>query len=172
MSDEKVYTPEEIEDSAFPQQVGGVDYATTESGSGEVIGTTKIKDNDIPYKRTAIELISSSLNTKSKKVLGEFELTESGGFQIGKYVNGVTGDIRITPAGITARDNAGINTFVLDATTGSAVFKGTIQAGTLIGGEVIVGNNNVIIDGENKRILIYDDDEIPRILIGYQNGGF
>lgn len=170
--DNKIYSPPTIEDQPFPFQEGIASFGTDKRDTKEIYQVPTVKGNKLPTKKIAYELLGSALNTRSRKVLGEFTLAESGGFQIGKYVNGVTGDLRITPNGITARDKAGITTFVLDATTGSAVFKGTIQAGTLIGGEVVVGDNRVIIDGANSRIVVYDDDGIPRILIGYQENGF
>ena len=125
----------------------------------------------MPTRRVAHEVIGSALNTKSRKILAVFEFTESGALQIGKYENGVSGDLRITPNGITARDLAGITTFSLDGTTGDAVFKGTIQSESLIAGLVAVGDNNVILDGENQRIVINDGTN-DRILIGYQQNGF
>ena len=35
-----------------------------------------------------------------------------------------------------------------------------------------VGSENIEIDGENNRIIIYDSTGTPRILIGYQEAGF
>lgn len=164
MDDLKTYFPETINDAPLPNQQEA-SYSSSQTESNGVISTTKIANNSFPNKRTAVELISTALNTKSKKILQEFSFTESGAIQIGKYDNGVSGDVRITPAGITARDTTGITTFAIDGETGSAVFKGTVQAGTLIGGEVIVGDNNVVIDGENKHILINDGTH-DRIIIG------
>lgn len=172
MTDDKIYSPPTIEDQPYPTEETEVAFSTDDKDTKDTYQVPKIKNLGLPTRKIAYELIGSAINTRSRKVLGEFTLAESGGFQIGKYVNGVTGDLRITPNGIVARDKAGIETFVLDATTGSAVFKGTIQAGTLIGGEVVVGDNRVIIDGANSRIVVYDDDGIPRILIGYQENGF
>jgi len=165
MPNEKVYTPKTIDEIPLPVEGEGMVLETTQSKSGGNFSSEKIKDNDVPQKRVAVELLSSALNTKSKRVLQEFTLEQSGGFQIGKYTPGVSGDLRITPNGITARDESGINTFVLDATTGDATFKGTIQAGTLIGGEVIVGDNKIKLDGEERNILIADEDD-DRVLLG------
>lgn len=167
---EKVYTPETIPDQPFPQE-GEEILATQPSGGTDVYRQETIKPKAIPKKRIAQELIGSALNTKSRKILAEFEFTLSGALQIGKYENGVSGDLRITPNGITARDSAGLTTFSIDGTTGSAVFKGSVQAGSVITGEVIVGDNSVIIDGEGKRIII-NDGNTDRILLGYQENGF
>jgi hypothetical protein len=175
MAEEKVYTPETISDAPFPSEQKSGDLGVTQSvsGGGQVYGAQKIADQGFPAKRTAVELISSALNTKSKKILAEFEFTESGALQIGKYENGVSGDVRITPNGITARDFTGVTTFALDGTTGSAVFKGSIQSGAVITGEVIVGNNAVVVDGSNPnggQILI--GFPIPQIHIGYLLGKY
>ena len=95
----------------------------------------------------------------------------SGALQIGKYESGVSGDLRISPNGIVARNSSGMTTFALDGDTGSAVFMGEIQAGAIITGLVSVGNNNVVIDGENQRMIV-NDGQTDRILIGFQSGGF
>lgn len=170
MADLKVYTQEVIEETPFPQdEVSNV--TTTQSSSGGNYKATEIKDGPIPAKRIAVEVIGSVLNTQSRKILQEFQFTKSGAIQVGEYENGLSGDLRISPNGITARDKSGITTFAIDGTTGSATFAGTVQAGTLISGKVVVGNNNVIIDGENRRMLINDGTN-DIILIGYQSGGF
>ena len=172
MIEEKILSPQTIEDTPFPQEVAITDYGVTQSSNGGVSETSKIKNQSPPYKRVATELLGSALNTKSRKILAEFEFTESGALQIGKYEPGVSGDVRLTPNGITARDLSGITTFALDGDTGNAVFKGTIQAGSFVGGEVIVGNNRLIMDGSTGRFVVYDEQGIPRIVIGYLEGGF
>lgn len=165
MSDDKVYYPETITDEALPNQVEG-NYETSQS-TGNDLSQAKIKDQSVPKKRTAVELISNVLNTKSKKILGEFELAEAGGFRIGKYEENETGDLKITPSGITARDKVGDTTFALDGATGDAVFKGEVRSGSLITGEVVVGNNSVVIEGDsdNPRIILYNNG-VPEIVIG------
>lgn len=166
----KVYEPEVIQDAPLPGQDQQYSDASTTT-TGGVTKPTKISNNDVPRKRIAVELLSTVLNTKSKKVLQEFDLVDSGGFRIGKFAQGINGELRITPAGITAINKAGITTFSIVAEDGSAVFAGEIQAGSLISGLVVVGDNNIVIDGENKRIVI-NDGNTDRVLIGYQDGGF
>lgn len=144
----KVYTPEILEDQPFPQQEE-TDLGVSQETSGGVYSPTTIKNKPFPKKRIAHETISSALNTISRKILGVFEFLEMGAIQIGKYVNGVSGDLRISPGGITARDKAGITTFSIDGETGDAVFKGTVQAGSILTGGVTVEDENgtTIIDG-------------------------
>ena len=166
MADDKVYTQEVIEDAPFPQEDGTVSYTDSQSTSGEIYSQKTIKPQTMPTKRVAVELIGSMLNTKSKKILGEFQFTKNGAIQVGEYTNGVSGDIRISPNGITARNLSGLTTFSLDGDNGDAVFSGTIQAGTLISGAVAVGDGDILIDGETKRMIFYDDDGIPVIVIG------
>lgn len=162
--DDKVYYPEVIQETPFPNQTTVVGSTTTQA-SGEVSTADKTKQVSFPTKKIAVEVIGSALNTKSRKILKEFEFTEHGAIQIGKYENGVSGDVRLTPDGITARDKAGNTTVGIDGDTGDAVFKGSVQAGSLITGAVYVGDNTIILDGENKRIIV-NDGTTDRILIG------
>ena len=169
---DQVYYNETIEETSFPEDESVIDYATRQSTSNDTYSNEETESQAFPYRKVAHELISSSLNTKSKKILGEFEFTQSGALQIGQYENGISGDVKISPAGIVARNSAGTTTFTLDGETGDATFKGTIQTGAIVSGIVAVGDNNVVIDGDAKRIVVYDDDGIPRIILGYQAGGF
>ena len=181
MAEEKIYYPETIQDASFPL-ASGVDLNVSQTTSNDTYSSEKIKEQGFPVKKIATELLGVALNTKSKKILAEFEFTESGALQIGKYTPGLYGDLRISPKGITARDLSGITTFAIEGATGSAVFKGIVQAGSIVSdsyivgesvltGYIDVGNGNVKIDGENKRIIINDGSD-DRILIGYQSGGF
>lgn len=163
---DKIYEPETISDNPFPTEGESIGGGVT---SSDINTPTTIKESGFPKRKVAHELLSSALNTVSRKILAEFEFTESGAIQIGKYTNGVLGDIRITPNGITARDLAGLITFAIDGETGNAVFKGEIQAGsvfsegTIEGGTIIGG----IIDGGsiniNDRFVV---DELGSFSIG------
>lgn len=166
MDDQKIYYPQTIDENPFPTTEGEQDFDTTQQTSKGQYGSETIKPKTFPTKRIAYEVLGSALNTRSRRILAEFEFTESGALQIGKYENGVSGDIRISPNGIVGRDSAGLTTFALDATTGSATFKGEVQAGAFISGLVVVGDNSVVIDGENRRLVFYDENGIPVILIG------
>lgn len=166
----KVYEQEIIDDTPFTTE-GEVDLNVSQKTSNDVYSSQTIKEHEFPVKRTAVELLSTALNTKSKRILKEFEFTPSGAIQIGEYEQGSSGDIRISPDGIVARDESGSTTFALDGATGNAVFAGSIQSGSLITGEVVVGNNSVLIDGTNKRIIV-NDGTYDRVLIGFQENGF
>jgi hypothetical protein len=140
MADEKVYTPEVVPDASFPNEV---EVPVVSTGQTSPVGTyspTVTKASPFPVKRIAHELIGTALNTRSKKILQEFELVQSGGLKIGDYQSGETGDLRLTPNGLTARDKAGLTTFAIDGTTGDAVFKGTVQADSVIATTIYANN--------------------------------
>lgn len=165
----KVYTPVTIADIPFPQE-GAIDLGVSQS-TGASFSSQATKDTPFPVKRTAVELLSTALNTRSKKILQEFKFTQSGALQIGTYEAGVSGDVRISPNGIVGRDTSGNTTFSLDATTGDAVFSGTLQSSNLLTGTIVVGNNGIIIDGDTHTIIV-NDGTYDRVLIGYDEGGF
>lgn len=131
--DEKVYTPEVIVENPFPGEPTLIDSSSKPSSDGNYSPTvTRPK----PFKRKVLanELLSTALNTRSRKILGEFSFAASGALQLGDFREGISGDLRLTPNGITARDLAGLTTFALDGTDGSAVFKGHVQAGSFVSG--------------------------------------
>lgn len=168
MPEEKVYSPEIIQENPFPGETSEViGKSSSKPSAGKVYSPAVTSENTVRRKRVAVELLSRALNTNSKKVLQEFQLQESGGFKIGNYKKGKTGEVSMTPNGMTAKDTAGVLTFVLNALTGSATFKGTVQAGSIVSGLITVGNSTWVIDGDSDypRILLYNGG-IPEILIG------
>ena len=162
---DQVFYPEVIQDAPFPNEGTGEIPKAETLPSGTVSPTTT-PETKIVKKRIAQELIGQSLNTRSKKILQEFELELSGGFQIGDYKDGDTGDVRITPNGITSRNNAGITTMTLDGTTGDAIFAGKIQSGSVITETLQVGNNSIVLSGTDRRMTFYAADGTPQIVIG------
>jgi len=143
MANEKVYSPETIADNPFPQR---------EEASFGAPKTGTIKDKPLPVQKTATRLINSILNTTAKKILGEFQFTNSGAIKIGKYVSGSSGEVAISPDGIVATNLTGETSFAIDAETGNATFKGQVLAGSVVSGEVEVGG----VDNESGRILVND----------------
>jgi hypothetical protein len=79
------------------------------------------------------DVINARFDTQSKTILASFTFGTSGALQVGTYSAGVSGDIKISPNGILARNSSNATTFALDATTGDATFAGTLvaAAGTL-----------------------------------------
>jgi len=145
---EKIYTPEVIQENPFPGDplLPGIPQPKAPAGTYAPAVT---KEKSFPRERVAHELIGSALNTKSKKILQEFQFTPSGAIQVGDYKKGISGDLRITPNGLTARDLAGLTTFAIDGTTGGATFKGQIQTGSvMVAGEIVDEFGETIIDSE------------------------
>lgn len=68
----------------------------------------------------------NAINTAAGTILGDFTFGASGAIQIGTYVNGVSGDIKISPAGILGRSSSGATTFSINGATGIAVLNGLV----------------------------------------------
>lgn len=126
--EDKVYQQEIIEENPFPGQELVLATTASVGGTNGTFNPATTKEQKLPRKRVSTELLSTALNTRSRKILEQFELVQSGGFQIGDFKNGISGDLRITPNGITARDIAGLTTFAIDGSDGSAIFKGLVRA--------------------------------------------
>ena len=95
MAEEKIFHPTEIADQPFPNEEGASGTDSPSAVSGQVVQAEKIKDTPFPAKRVAVELLSLSLNTKTKRILAEYKFTQTGAIQIAELVKGVSGDIRI-----------------------------------------------------------------------------
>lgn len=150
MADLKVYSQETIQDAAFPvEQTTTSESESTTSATAKVYTPTEVQEQSMPQPRIAVELLSTQLNTNTRKILAEFGFTPSGAIQVGIFQNGVSGDIRISPNGIVARDMAGNTTFAIDGDTGNAVFKGEVRSGSILTGGVIIQDDagQTVIDG-------------------------
>jgi hypothetical protein len=162
----KVYHAETIEENPFPNQEQPESFADSQSTAGGVTSGKTIQAQPFPYKKIIGEFISKSLNTISRKITSAFQFTQSGAIQIGKYILGISGDIRISPDGITARNKSGEDTFALDGTTGDAFFKGTVQSGSVVSGDIIVGGEDngsgtiSVLDETNAEKVTLDKDGI------------
>ncbi len=168
MDEEKVYTPEVIVDTPLPGETAGQVLTTVEPSDKTTgsFGQSEMRENPPPAKKIATELLSEKINTRTQKIIAEFQFTPSGALQIGDYKTGQSGDIRISPNGIVARNKFGDNTFALDGDSGDAVFSGTIQTGALVAGKMLVGDGSIEIDGTVVRMLFYDTAGVPTIVIG------
>ena len=102
--------------------------------------------------------IDDNLNTLTNTILDSFSFGVSGALQIGTYVNGVTGDIRISPNGIVGRNSAGDNTFAIDGTTGNATFAGTLSAAAGTLGSITAGSFTGITIGIGTGDSIFKAD--------------
>jgi hypothetical protein len=142
MDEPKIYYPDTIEDQPLTS-IAVEDVVTTGSTANKTASTGNVVESlstiparPIPIPVMAKELISDSLNTQSRQILSSYTFGKVGALQIGEYVSGTSGDIRISPDGITGRNSAGVTTFSIDGTTGNATFKGTIVAGSVISAEI------------------------------------
>ena len=188
MTDEnKVYTQETIEDKAFPN--GESNQPESTDSSEQVHTQTEIPDVKFPQKFIASEVLSNILNTKTQKILGVFQFTKYGAIQVGTLEVGVSGEIKISPVGIVAKNKDGTTTFAIDGDTGDATFLGIINASKMNASEITASNfvagtlsaDNILtgqidvgvatggayvrIDGANNRIIVHDGSH-PRIVIG------
>lgn len=80
-----------------------------------------------------------------------------------------TAPFKVDMLGNLTSTSATITGYATDSEFSNALVKDSIIQ--ILSGKIIVGDNKIIIDGVNKRILINDGTN-DRILIGYQSGGF
>jgi len=148
--EEKVYYPEVIQTNPFPGGEGEFSenyIVTTKDVNGEKIVTQqKYKPKGFPKRLIAHETIGQALNTKSRKILSDFELIDQGALRVGRHQPGVSGELSLTPAGIMALNQAGITTFAIDGETGDVTFLGEMQGGS------ININNQFEVDNEGNVI--------------------
>ena len=146
---DKVYYPETIINSSFP----GVEEV--ESDESKVVGVFVQEvtgGTEFPASNVVNELISRTLDTKRKKILGEYTFNETGAIKIGNYVSGSTGQILISPDGIVALNASNKTTFSLDGDTGDATFLGTVAAGSVVTGYIAVGGAGADVNSGSTQI--------------------
>lgn len=73
-------------------------------------------------------LQAASFDSTTRKIKGSFSFEQLGAIEIGEFIQGVSGSIKISPDGVLATNLNGDITFFLDGETGNATFKGTVQA--------------------------------------------
>ena len=132
----KIFFPNKILDRSVD---GGTTGSSSESKEAMgVFSPNSSPSNSIPTPTLASEVVGISLNTQARQILGGYTFGQVGALAVGKYINGVSGDIRISPSGIVGRNSGGTNTFTIDGVTGDATFLGTVTATAgLIGGFTI-----------------------------------
>ena len=135
----KIFFPNKILDRSVD---GGTTGSSSESKEAMgVFSPNSSPSNSIPTPTLASEVVGISLNTQARQILGGYTFGQVGALAVGKYINGVSGDIRISPSGIVGRNSGGINTFTIDGVTGDATFLGTVTATAgLIGGFTIASS--------------------------------
>lgn len=151
MSD-TILKPTVIEEVDFPE-IGQSTTTTTGSGNtAEVLTPNAEVGKSFPPALIARTVIADSLDTQSRRILADYTFGEYGSISIGKFEPGVSGDVKISPAGIVTRNKNGETTMTLDATTGDATFKGTVAAGSFIAGNYFTVQHS----GNYKGIFIND----------------
>lgn len=160
--DDKVYTIETIQDTPFPSDSNNPTVNDTSGvGSGKQPSTNStIPEQTLPNKKYSDELESQQLNTRTQKIISEFTFTPGGAIQIGDFIHAISGDIRISPNGMVARNFLGDTTFALDGDTGDLLIKGEVQAGSFISGELNIRNGGFISIGSNVGDTILDQNGI------------
>ncbi len=162
----KIYYPKVIQETPFPGDRPTDLFYDNEpkkrtKDEQEVFIQKEIKELGFPKRVVAVETIGSSLNTRARKILGEFQFTQQGALQIGKYEQGISGDIRWSPTGMIARNAQGETTIGIDADTGDVTIKGRMQSGSLISGNITVGGRD---NGEGY-ISVLDSDNLERVYL-------
>ena len=166
----KTYTEAVIEDVPFPLSDPQVIIAPASTpGPGQSYTEARIPEQSFPTVRIATQLIGDVINTKSRKILKELQFTKYGAFQVGEFILGVSGDIRFSPDGFVARNNEGTETIAVDGDTGDVTIRGRLQSGSVVTGVVVVGDSAIQLDGPNRRMVFYDANGIPTIVIGSVN---
>lgn len=143
---QKVYKPEEIADQPLPNEQDEGTPASSQSQGSEVYTQKVIRDKPIKKKVVAQETISQSINTKSKKITGEYQFTQQGAIKVGEFTEGVSGEIKISPTGLVARNKAGNVTIAIDGETGDVSIIGAFTGGS------ININNNFSVDSEGNAV--------------------
>jgi len=141
---------------------------TIATGALDLIGTVSGRSTAILASAidSAGHFSDANFNTSAKTILGAFTFGASGAIQIGSYVNGVSGDIRISPNGLLARNSAGITTIAVDGTTGAITAfilnAGEINGVTVTGGTIqtsaLLTVDRVVISGANNDIEFWNED--------------
>ena len=158
MDDNKVFEPEVITESPYPNEVASSVPTNEQSSATGTFTSQTIKETKLPQKKISHELISTAMNTKSRKVLEEFTLQQSGGFKIGNYQEGTSGEVSITPNGIVAKNSSGINTIVIDGSTGDAIFAGEIRSGSTVTGSVEITDGYIAMYNDGLLSIFIGDD--------------
>ncbi len=155
--------PDTIIDQPFPSDQTTIEQVQPASASQTQLSPTVTPPRSFPEPVIAQHTIGDSLDTQSRRIKGTFKLDKSGGIQIGQQQNGISGEVDITPSGISAVNENNETTFAIDANTGDATFMGNLQAGSLIAGDsdIIIGKGN----NGGGRIVIFNNG-LPSIVIG------
>ena len=154
-----VLKPTVIEEVDFPEIGQSTTTTTGGSGTQDTLVPNAEEGKSFPPAVIARTVISDSFDTQSRRILSDYTFGEYGSISIGKFEPGVSGDVKISPAGIVTRNKSGDTTITIDATTGDATFKGTVAAGSLIAGNYFtvqhIGNYKGIFINDGTYDVIF-----------------
>jgi hypothetical protein len=163
-------TPQTIVDQPVPlidgSQTDATGTDTTPATTTTVVVPTTQVDVPFPQKIVAQETISQSLNTETKRILAGYSFEQNGAISVGVYEYGKSGEVKISPDGIVAKNVNGDTTFALDGTTGDATFRGKVQAA----GFDIIDETGLVSELNFQSDIKIDDtgytftDETPTLL--------
>lgn len=140
--------PQVIIDQPIPLLGGSVIDASGQGSnpvlSGTPVPTTQL-DKKFPPRVIARETISQSLNTKTKSILADYTFESLGAISIYSPIHPLA-HISISGDGIIGVNANGDTTFAIDGATGDAIFAGELRSGTLITGEIVLGDGSIILD--------------------------
>lgn len=159
-----ILKPTVIEEVDFPE-IGQTVTTTTGGGDTKEVLTPNAEDGkSFPPATIARSVIADSFDTQSRRILSDYSFGEHGSLSVGKFEPGVSGDVKISPAGIVARNKDGKTTITMDATTGDATFMGTLAAGSLI-----AGNYFAVLEIGSRRGIFINDGIYDVIFMGIES---
>ena len=116
--------------NAYVLKTGVAKFQDITIVGGSIDGTSTIGGRTSSILATAINasghFADNAIDTAAGTILADFTFGASGAIQIGEYVNGVSGDLKLSPTGILARNSTGATTFSVNGTTGIAVLNGLV----------------------------------------------
>lgn len=138
----KTKTPVEIVDRALPD-------AQTPASIGNVKHTKKlyspaeIREESLPERVVAEELINKHINSNTRQFLGQWKFGAKGSFKLGNYVNGIHGQMLLSPDGLVMKNQAGVESLKLDPVTGTIAFTDYTPVWSSTGTAPAIGNGSI-----------------------------
>src|ERR1035437_10557940 len=132
--------PVPLLDGSLSQPTGSASNPIADSGAGSPDTINNVR---VPQLNIASDVVSTSLNTATKAILGTYTFEQLGAIQINSLVNPAA-NIKISGDGIVGTDLNGVTSFAISSIDGSATFRGTVTATDFIGGTIAIGSGNTI----------------------------
>lgn len=138
----KTQSPVEIVDrplpgAEYPAEVGDV------TSKKDIFEPGSIRDQDIPERVIARELISESFDSHARQFLDQFRFGAKGSLKIGNYVNGTYGQMLLSNDGLVMKNQAGVESLKLDPVTGTIAFADYTPVWSSTGTAPAIGNGSI-----------------------------